>query len=71
MGVELCKILTGNADMAIVNISIPPLRRVRCGDQSFEAAKIPLFLRTNLKPTEVLSRCHTSKELRKKKLQEL
>ena len=31
MGVELCKMFMGDADMAIVDISIPQLRRVGCG----------------------------------------
>ena len=31
-----------------------------------EAAKVPLFLQTSLKPVEVLSLCHISKEFQKK-----
>ena len=31
MVVEFCKVFTGEADVTVVNISIPPLRGVGCG----------------------------------------
>ena len=43
MGVELSKMFTSDTDMAIVYISIPPLKREVCSIQMLSLRHIPLL----------------------------